>query len=103
MTMAIDSDTDIEDESSAAEAQELLSDQLYFERKVQEAYQAEDSELNYYRDSGTDEEMPILVGRMKDDASSDDSSSNGSYPYHTDNDNSSIKDSDDDSTTVPGL
>ena len=53
-------------------------------------------------ESGTDEDMPAMVGRMKDDASSDDNSGNGSYEYHTDNDNSSLEDSDD-CAPMPGL
>ena len=48
-------------------------------------------------------DLPPLVGRQRNYASSDHSSSDGSYAYNTDIDNSSIKDSDDDSTTVPGL
>ena len=47
--------------------------------------------------------MPTLVGRLRNDASSDDSSSNGSYACHTDNDNSSIEDSEDDCFIVPGI
>ena len=57
-----------------------------------------------YGDSGTGTDLPPLVGRQRDEASSDDSTSDGSIDYHTDNDNSSIEGSDDESSnTVPGL
>ena len=92
-----------EEESSIAEEYELLNDQLQREREFYEAGQAEDSDINdEYSESGTDKDMPSMVGRMEDDASSDDSSGNGSCAYHTDNDNSSIEDSDDD-CSMPGL
>ena len=92
------------DESSAAEAHELLNDHLQHEFEFQEAGQEEAREHNDdYSDSGTDTDLPLLVRRQKNDASSDNSSSDGSYTHNTDNDNSSIEDSDNDSTTVSGL
>ena len=53
-----------EDESSAAEAHELLIDHLHHEFEFQEAGQEEASEHNDdYSDSGTDTDLPPLVGR----------------------------------------
>ena len=93
-----------EDDTSAAEAHELLSDHLHHEFEFEEAGQEEASEHNDdCSESGTDNDLPSLVGRQRNDASSEDSSSDGSYAYNTDNNNSSIEESDDDSTTVPGL
>ena len=86
-----------DDESSAAEAHKLLIDHLQYKIEFQEAGQEEAS------DSGTDTDLPPLMGRQRNDASSDNSSSDGSWAYHTDNDNSRIKDSDNDSTAVSGL
>ena len=43
------------------------------------------------------------MGRQRDDASSDSSTSEGSYNYHTDNDNSSIEGSDDGGNTSPSV
>ena len=105
--MAMNGDIDIEgrdkEGSSIAEEYELVNDQLHRECEFYAAGQAEDRDINdKCSESGTDEDMPPMVGRMKDDASSDDSSGNGSYAYHTDNDNSSIEDSDDD-CSMPGL
>ena len=92
-----------EDDTTVAEAHELLCDQLHHEYEFEEAGRAEASEHNDdSSESGTDEDMPAMVGRMKDDASSDDSSS-GSYLYHTDNNNSIIEDSNDDCSPMPGL
>ena len=92
-----------EDDTSAGEAHELLRDQFQRECEYYAAGQAEDSDIDDdYSESGTDEDMPAMVGRLKDDASSDDNSGNGSYKYHTDNDNSSLEDSDD-CTPMPGL
>ena len=108
MVMAMNGDFDSggqdEEEGSIAEEYELVNDRLQRELEFYEAGQVEDSDINdNYSESGTDEDMPPMVGRMKDDASSDDSSGNGSYAYHTDNDNSSLEDSDDDCSTMPGL
>ena len=92
-----------EDDTSVGEAQELLRDRFQREREFYEADQAEDSDMDDdYSESGTDRDMPAMVGRMKDDESSDDNSGNGSYKYHTDNDNSSLEDSDD-CAPMPGL
>ena len=89
-----------EDDTSAAEAHDLLIDHLHNECEFEEAGQEERDDCS---ESGTDTDLPSLVGPQKNDASSDDNSSNGSYEYHTDDDNSSIEASDDDSTLVPGL
>ena len=63
--------------------------------------------------NGIDREIPGLVGRCRHDASSDDDSSAESYmygeneqqqKYHTDNDNSSVDDSETDSdNTISGI
>ena len=94
-----------EDESSAAEAQQRSNDLQQFEDEVQEAGQEEASQQDdSNNESGTDTEIPLLVERHRHEASSDDSTSDGSYNYHTDNNNSSIEGSDDEgSNTVPGL
>ena len=100
------STTDVsnKDESSAAEAQELLIDQIQYETEFQAAGQEEERvQSDDYSDSGTDADMPAMVRRLRHDTRSNNSSGDGSYVYHTDNDNSSIKDSEDDSTTFPGL
>ena len=92
-----------EEESSIAEEYELLNDQLQREREFYEAGQAEDSDINDDdSEPGADGEVPSMVEQVKKDASSADSSGNRSYAYHTDNDNSSIEDSDDD-CPMPGL
>ena len=98
--------------------QQLLYDQLCFEDDIQEAMKEDKDQKDdspHDRDSGTDTdtEMPILVGRVRHDVSSNDDTSDGSYVvgeyeqqsgYHTDNDNSSIDDSADESNnTIPGL
>ena len=55
-------------------------------------------------DHGADTEVPSLAERQSYEASSDDNTSDESYDYHTDNDNSSIESSDDESSnTIPGL
>ena len=92
-------------ESSAAEAQQISNDLQQFEDEVLEARQEETSQQSKgNNESGTDTEMPPLVGRHRHEASSDDSLSDGSYNYHTDNGNSSIEGSDDEgSNTMPGL
>ena len=79
MAMAMIGDIDIgcrgKEESSIAEEYELVNDQLQRKREFYEAGRAEDSDINdKYSESGTVEDMPSMVGRMKDDASSDDSS-----------------------------
>ena len=93
--------------SSEAEVQQLLYDHQCFEANIQEAIQEDkDQHDDSVSDSGTDTEMqmPVLVGRLCHDASSDDDTSDGSYGYHTGNDNSSIEDNDDESdNTIPGL
>ena len=66
--MAMNGDTDIgeghdEEESSIVKEYELVSDQLQLECDFQAAGQEEDRELNDdYSDSGTDEDMPTMVG-----------------------------------------
>ena len=92
-----------EDASSAAEAQQLADELQQFEDTAREAgREAESQQDDGDNEYGTDTDMPPLVGRQRDDASSD-GSSDGSYNYHTDNDNSSIEGSDDEgSNTVPG-
>ena len=108
MAMAMNGYNDIggghnEEESSIVEEYELVSDQVQLEREFQAAGQEEDIDINNkYSDPGTDEDIPTMVGRKKDDASSDGSSGNGSYAVHTDNNNSSVKDSDDDFSIMPG-
>ena len=66
----------------------------------EEADQQDDSDS----DRGNDIEMPVLVRRQHHDDSSNDYTSDESYDYHTDNDNSSIEDSNDEcNNTIPGL
>ena len=98
-------DTSNEDENSAAEVQQLLIDHQKFEDEAQEARQEESVEQDDGNsDSGTYTDLPSLVGRHRDEFSSDNSTTDGSYDYHTDNNNSSIEGSDDESSnTVPGL
>ena len=97
-------DVSNEDASSAAESCELSIDQIQYESEFQAAGQEDDREQHDdYSDSGTDKDMPTIVRRQRNDATSDNSSSNGLYTYHTDNNNSSIEDTKDNSTTVLGL
>ena len=98
-------DASNEDKSTATETQQLLIDHQEWEHGAQEAGQEEASQQDDgLRNSGTDTDLPPLVGQQREEASSDNSMSNGSYDYHTDNDNSSIEGSDDESSnTVPGL
>ena len=87
--------------TSAAEEQQLADDLYQFEYEVQEAGQEEELRQDEGENgNGTDTELSPLVGRQRDDASSNDSSE-GSY-NHTDHD-SSIEGSDDERSTVPGL
>ena len=80
-----------EDKSSAAGAQQISDDLQIFEDEVREAGLEEASQQDKGdHESSTDTKMPPLVGRARDGASSDNSTSNGPYNYHTDNDNSSI-------------
>ena len=100
IAMAMDSGTDIgggrDEEASIVETHKLISDHLHFESEFQDAGQEEGRDIyDDYSEPETDDDMPPMVGRMKDDASNDDSYS-ASHLYHTDNDNSSIKDSNDD-------
>ena len=94
-------DASNEDKSTAAEAQQLLIDHQQWEHGAQEARQEEASQQDDgLENSGTDTDLPPLVRRQREEASSDDSTSDGSYDYHTDNDNSSIEGSDDDSSNT---
>ena len=97
-------DVSNEDESSAAEAQQISNDLQQFEDDVQEAMQVDPDQHNDNNtEYSTDADLPPLVGRQRNDASSDNSMSDGSYDNHTDHNNSSIEGSDDESSTVPGL
>ena len=98
-------DASSKDESSEAEVQQLLNDQQQFEDDIHEAMQEEATQQDDDdSDHGTDTEVPPLAERQSYEASSDNNTSDESYDYHTDNDNSSIEGSDDESSnTVPGL
>ena len=98
-------DASNEEKSSAAEIQQLLTDRQQWDHEALEAGQEESSQQDDgHGNSGTDIDLLPLVGRQREEASSDNSTSDGSYDYHTDNNNSSIEDSDDESSNiVPGL
>ena len=97
-------DVSNEDESTTIEVQQLLIDHQQFEHGAQETGQIESSQHNDDNtEYSTDADLPPLVGRQRNDASSDDSSSNGSYDNHIDHDHSSIDGSDNERSTVPGL
>ena len=85
--------------------QQLLYDYQCFEDDIKEAMQEEaDQQDHIDSDRGTDTETPVLVERQRHGASSNNDTSNASYDYHTDNDNSIIEGSDDESnTTITGL
>ena len=68
-------------------------------RESNREHQHNDDNTEY----STDTDLPTLVGRLRNDASSNDSTSKGSYDNHTDHDNSSIEGSDDERSIVPGL
>ena len=81
-------------------ASNLIVEYQEWGNKVQEeADQHNDNNTEY----STDTDLPPLVGRQRNNASSDNSMSKGSYDNHTDHDNSSIEGSDDERSTVLGL
>ena len=93
-----------EGESSAAEAQHISNDLQQFEDEVQEAMQEDPDQHNDENtEYSTDADLPPLVERQQNDASSDDNLSNGLSDNHIDHDHSSIKGSDDERSTVPEL
>ena len=68
MAMVMNGDIDIgggrdKEESSIAEEYKLVSDRLQLESEFHSAGQEEDSDINdEYSDSGTDEDMPTIMG-----------------------------------------
>ena len=94
-------DASNEDASTAAEAHQLSVDYQEWGNEVQETGQEEPDQHNDDNtEYSTNTDLPPLVGRQRNEASSNDSTSDGSYDYHTDHDNNSIEGSDDESNNT---